>query len=313
MNKGDKTMRDFYHTGLDVSKSEIRQLLDMQRPTKKLFVRKGSGVAVPVSGVYEAGSDNNDGLTWDTAFATIAKAISTANGYINWSASPWAPNIEIHIASGSYAENLTSLPYGGSLIGHGDAFDADGERGVRIKPASGSPVDVNACINMLAYNINFESADTSRVFDAAILNNVQLIHCRFAGAAEATTSTAGIYTNDSVMLTVRDCRIQYVDCGIDFVYADGGDSCTRLSVKDSELVYISEAGIRWSANLVTPACTVGPNNVIHGGGQTLAVGLDDNSGQDNIGVFGNFINATDDIQGLTTNIGGNYIGGSSVE
>ena len=305
--------KNFYHTGLQVSRDDLAAMKsETLSPFYNLYVNKGSGVASPAGNIYKAGSDNNDGLSWETAFATIAKAISTANSFINWSASPWAPNVTIHIFPGSYAENLTSLPYGGFLRGYGDCFDADGETGVRIKPASGSPVDVNACINLGINNIAFESADTSRVFDAAILNNVRMKHCRFSGAPEATTSTAGIYTNDSVMLKVDDCIINYVDCGIDFVYADGGDSCTRLSVTNSELVYISEAGIRWSANLVVPAVTVA-RNIIHGGGQTLAIGIDNNSGSDIVGIWGNYINATDDIQGVTANVGGNYIGGSSIE
>jgi len=167
-----------------------------------------------VDGRY--GSDNNSGRSKNQPFATVATAIAEVNARINWSNSPWANSDKIYVAPGSYAENLTSLPYGAELIGLGDAWDADGENGVRIKPASGAPVDVGSFVNAKVFNIGFESADTSRVFDAAILNNVQFEHCRFAGTPEATTSTAGIYTNDSVMLTVRDSRFMYVDCGIDF-------------------------------------------------------------------------------------------------
>jgi len=272
------------------------------------------GVASPMTKLFvdKLVTASGNGNNWSGAYKTIAEAITVTNAAIDWTASPWAPRYEIHIAPGSYAENLTSLPYGVTMVGHGDCWDADGENGVRIKPASGSPVDVNACINMKCVNIGFESADTSRVFDAAILNNVQFYHCRFAGAPEATTSTAGIYTNDSVMLTVKDCRFEYLDCGMDFVYADGGDSCTRLMVVENYFTYISEAGIRWGANLVVPAVTV-TRNVIHGGGQTLAVGIDNNTGSDIVGVWGNWINATDDIQGVAVNVGGNYIGGSSIE
>jgi len=305
--------KPFYHTGLEVSKNDLRYLLDAQDPPwLNLFVNKGSGVAVPTTGVYEAGNDANDGLTWDTAFATIAKGIAVARSYTNWSASPWATNVKIHIAPGSYAENLTALPHGCHIIGHGECWDADGETGVRIKPASGSPVDVGAWVNGKCENVSFESADTSKVFDCEILNNVQFEHCRFAGAPEATTSLAGLYVRDSVMLTVRDCRFEYLDCGLDFVYADGGDSLTRLLCQGNFITYISEAGIRISANLVVPASLI-CHNVINGGGGTLAIGIDDNSGTDTIGVWGNWIDATDAIQGITANVGGNYIGGSNIE
>lgn len=272
------------------------------------------GVPTPMTKIFvdKLVTASGHGGSWEAAFKTFSEARAVVNAAIDWGASPWAPRYEIHVAPGCYAENLTSLPYGATVIGYGDAWDADGENGVKIKPATGIPVDVNACINTKFINIGFEAPGATRVFDAAVLNNVQFEHCRFAGAPEATTATAGIYTNDSVMLTVRDCRFEYLDCGIDFVYADGGDSCTRLLVADNYFTYISEAGIRWGANLVVPAVTV-CRNVIHGGGVTLAIGIDNNTGSDIVGVFGNYINATDDIQGVAVNVGGNYIGGSSIE
>jgi len=242
-------------------------------------------------------------------FTTVEEAISKSNARINWSGSPWANNTKIHIAPGDYAENLTGLPHGAQLIGYGDCWDADGERGVRIKPASGSPVDVGAFVNGRIYNVGFESADTSRVFDATILNNVQMLHCRLAGAPEATTSTAGIYCSDSTMLTVRDCRIMYVDCGMDFVYVDSGDALTRALIDGNFMTYMSEAGIRVSANLVAPASLI-TNNIICQGGQTLAIGIDINI-TNTIGIYRNIITATDGIEGDTTGVyvGGNYCNG----
>lgn len=270
------------------------------------------GVAPPGGRVFvdKSVSATGTGLTWSSAYKTIAEAITAMNAAIDWSGSPWADATEIHVAPGSYAENLTSLPHGCSLIGHGDCWDADGERGVRIKPASGSPVDVSAFVNGAIINVGFESADTSRVFDAAILNNVQMYHCRFAGAPETTTATAGVYTNDSVMLTVRDCRFEYLDCGLDFVYADGGDSFTRGLIEGNYITYCSEAGIRVSANLVAPASNI-IGNIISGGGTTLAIGVDINMATNTVGIYGNIITATDGIEGDTTGpyVGGNYCNG----
>jgi len=260
-----------------------------------------------VDGRY--GNDNNSGKSVGQPYKTIAKAITVANARINWSASPWANSDKITVFQGSYAENLTSLPYGCEIEGMGDAWDADGENGVRIKPASGSPVDVNACINCKISNIGFESADASKVFDAAIMNNVQMLHCRIAGAPEATTSVAGIYVNDSVQLTVRDTQFNYLDCGIDAVYADGGDSFTRALIEKNYMSYISEAGIRVSASLVAPASKI-IGNYIGQGGQTLAIGIDINI-TNTIEIFGNYISATDGIEGDTTGVyvGGNYCNG----
>lgn len=258
----------------------------------------------------KGGAAGNSGESPDDPLNTIAGAITKANARIDWTASPWANNDVIVIAPGSYAENLTSLPYGCTLVGLGDCWDADGENGVKIKPASGAPVDVNACINTKIINIRFESADTSRCFDAAILNNVQIEHCWFSGAPEATTSTAGIYTNDSVALTVRDCRFTYLDCGIDVVYADANDSFTRALIDSNFFTYISEAGIRVSANLVAPGSMI-CNNMIGQGGQTLAIGIDINMATNTTEIFRNTISATDGIEGDTTGVyvGGNYCNG----
>jgi hypothetical protein len=255
------------------------------------------------------GNDANEGGA-DAPVESIEQAITLANARINWSGSPWANSDVIVVAPGVYAENLTSLPYGCTIVGLGDAYDADGQNGVTIKPASGSPVDVGAAINMKIINVRFESADTSRVFDAAVCNNVQLIHCVFAGAPEATTSTAGIYVNDSVMLTVRDCRFMYLDCGIDAVYADGGDSFTRALIDRNFFTYISEAGIRVSASLVAPGSMICDNRIGQGG-QTLAIGIDINMATNTTDIFGNIISATDGIEGDTTGVyvGGNYCNG----
>lgn len=252
---------------------------------------------------------SGNGSKWTSAFKTIAEAITAAAANVDWGDSPWAIGNEIHIAPGTYAENLIALPHGCFLIGHGDCWDADGEVGVKIKPAAGAPVDVGTFINARIINIGFESPDTSRCFDAAILNNVVFEHCRFAGAPEATTSTCGIYTNDSVMLTVRDCRFEYLDCGIDFVYADGGDSMTRAHIEGNYFTYISEAGIRVSASLVAPASKI-IGNYICQGGVTLAIGIDINI-TNTIDIYNNFITATDGIEGDTTGsyVGGNYCNG----
>ena len=55
--------RDFYHTGLDVARSEIRSLLDGQGPGDEFYVD------------YRNGADGNDGNTWEKALKTYSEAI----------------------------------------------------------------------------------------------------------------------------------------------------------------------------------------------------------------------------------------------
>ena len=56
--------RDFFHTGLQVGRSDIRSLLDGKGPGDIYYVD------------YEKGSDGHDGLSWGKALKTYSQAIS---------------------------------------------------------------------------------------------------------------------------------------------------------------------------------------------------------------------------------------------
>ena len=64
------------------------------------------------------GADDNDGLTWDTAFKTIAKAITISNTYI--SAQHYASRNTIFIR-GTFTETLTTAPEKCDLVGVGSS------------------------------------------------------------------------------------------------------------------------------------------------------------------------------------------------
>ena len=244
---------------LDPNGQEITPLA-LPTTTKRFYVNKRLG-------------SSGDGLSWTTAFKTITEAISAVNGRINWANSPWANGDEIWIAAGTYAENLTSLPYGAKMFGYG--FDMrDGQLGVKIKPASGSPVDVDSVINSYFELIGFEVADTSAIFDAAIMNNNTFNWCYFTGPAETATAAAGIVTNDAVMNRILNTQFSCMDKGIDVNYADGGDSFSHNLIKDCIFDQIDTAGIEISANLVGPSSKVIGCDFF-GGGQTLGYAIND--------------------------------------
>jgi len=241
------------------------------------------------------GSDNNNGLSPDKAKATIAAAITLINARIDWSASPWATHDVIVIAPGTYAENLTSLPYGASVWGQGlDLRDA--QNGVKIKPATGAAVDVGACINTAFYNIHFETAETDagdRVFDASICNNNQFINCRFSGPAETATAV-GFYTNDATGNKWINCEFDCCDIGFDAAYADGGDGFNHNWIYKCRFTQCDTAGLRMSTNLVGPSSIV-EDSIFVGAGQTMAIGIDDNAGI--LDLVKCYITATDPVQG----------------
>lgn len=239
------------------------------------------------------GSDGNSGLKPHVAKATIAAAITLANARIDWGTSPWAKRSVIVVAPGTYAENLTSLPYGGVLYGCGKDL-RDGEAGVKIKPASGVPIDVNAWSNGSVFNFGFEATGVNQVFDAAILNNCHFEDCFFTGPAETVTAAASLVTNDCVKTTFRRCWFANAAIGMKFDYVDGGDSISYLLVEDCIISGVGTAGIYTSLNLVGPHSIVRRTDIF-GGGQTLAIGVDDNSGI--LQLSNCNITATDPVQG----------------
>lgn len=245
------------------------------------FVRN-SGKTYFVDG--KNGLSGASGLRPDDAFSTIAAAVTESNGNIDWSATPWALGDTIIVAPGVYAENLTSLPYGGSIIGLGDAFDLNGQRGVTIKPSSGSPVDCTSVINCHIENICFESPGTSVVFQADNFNRNVVLNCLFSGLPGASpTTTKGLeIVKDMTGNIIKGCVFQVVRNGI-YIVTDNGNSkqASGNIIEDCYVRGADQTGIYFDANCV-PSYTQINRCVIGDGGTTLALGLDDNTGIVNV-------------------------------
>lgn len=230
-----------------------------------------------VDGMY--GSDGNKGIDASKPFATIAKAITTVNARIGWSNTRWATGDVIVIAPGVYAENLTTLPYGATMVGLGDAFDLNGQRGVTIKPTTGSAVDVTSCINTRIHNICFGSADTEAIFQADNLNRCVISHCLFSGNPGASpTTTIGLeVVKDMTGTRISDCTVLVCNIGFKFV-ADNANSkqITGDIIERCIITGCDTAGIYFDANCV-PSMTQITDCIVNGGGATLALAIDDNS------------------------------------
>ncbi|MFX0022194.1 MAG: hypothetical protein ACFE9S_07695 [Candidatus Hermodarchaeota archaeon] len=226
----------------------------------------------------QVGSDSNSGENMEEAFVTIAAAITKANAAIDWSV--WGPRINIWIAPDVYAENLTALPYGCNLIGLGDAFDVNGERGVTIKPATGSPVDCTSIINTRVENICFQSLDSSAVFQADTFNRNVIKNCVFLGLPGASpTTTRGIeVVKDCTGNRISDCMFLQIRNGI-YIVTDNANQ-KQISGTIFERLYIGggdQTGMYFHANC-TPAMVWINECQIGDGSTTLALGLDDNTG-----------------------------------
>lgn len=221
----------------------------------------------------KSGSDSNTGKSWEGAFATIAKFNTVARARVNWSDTPWARADICYIAPGTYAENLTTMTHGAMYIGMGHDI-RDAQLGVKIKPASGSPINLDGLVNTAFFNIGFESADTSRAFDCTVLNNCYFDTCFFSGAAESVTCTEAFYTSDCVKTTFKNSWFCNAGYGMRFEYVDGGDSISYLLVEDCIISGVGTCGIYTSLNLVGPHSIVRRTDV-YGGGQTLTTGVND--------------------------------------
>lgn len=225
------------------------------------------------------GDDDNNGLSIDDPMKTIAKAITAMNAAIDWTESPWARNDILYIAPGLYAENLTSLPYGCTMIGLGDAFDLNGERGVTVKPASGSPVDCTSVINMRIENICFESPDTSVVFQADNFNRNVLVDVILSGKPGASpTTTKGLeIVKDMTGNYLKRVISQVVRNGL-YIVTDPPKQASGNIIDELIVRGADQKGVYFHANCV-PSYTIIKNSEIGDGSTTLALGLDDDTGQ----------------------------------
>ena len=245
-----------------------------------------------VDGTNGIASGSGIGKTPERAYSTIAAAIADVNGQIDWSQTRWAPLSVIIIAPGTYAENLTSMPYGATMIGLGDSLDINGQRGVTIKPASGYPVDITSMINTHVHNICFESPGASGCFEVENLNRCIFTHCVFTGVPGASPTTVyGLRVKDETAsdgngdmtgTRISDCIFQVVQNGL-HITTDNGSS-KQASGNIIEHCYFrgcTATGIYFHPNCV-PSYTQINHCVVGDGSTTLALGLDDNTGQVNV-------------------------------
>lgn len=238
------------------------------------------------------GSDSYDGTTPDNAYATIAQAITQMNARIDWTATPWASRNVLHIAPGLYAENITSLPYGAVIQGYGSHWDLNGEIGVVIKPASGSPVDCTSIINCIIDNIAFFSPDTSVIFQVDNFNRNTMTNCLFAGlpGASPTTTKGFEVVKDCTGSRLENITFLQVRNGI-YVVTDNANSkqISGTVFENIKIMGADQTGFYFDINC-NPAMVNINNCVVGSKGTALALGLDDNT--DQVTVTNTMFNAT---------------------
>ena len=229
------------------------------------------------------GLDARSGKSWAGAKKTIAAAITAMNATLDWTTTPWADSHILYIAPGSYAENLTALPYGCTIIGLGNPMsNSAGYGGVTIMPATGAAVDVTSALDGEIHNVCFRQVATAgAIFQADNFNGMWLNGCVFQGIPGASpTSTRGFeVVKDMTRSRLTKCYFMQCKSGV-YINTDNANSKQIISslFEDITIHCADTAGFYFDINsnpagVLINRCNVGDPST------TLALGLDDNTDQ----------------------------------
>lgn len=148
-----------------------------------------------------------DGLSWDTAFDTIAEAITASNTSIGLSANRWwARRNRIFVLGDGIAESLTILPEKCDVIGLGsDLYPFPRVTGVHViaatRPTAGK---ASACRFI---NMGFQASGTAEIFKVpAACHGIAFIGCEFTSSAAGNTKALAI--TDCAGVRIIGCNFQ---------------------------------------------------------------------------------------------------------
>ena len=219
------------------------------------------------------GLSGNTGRSASAPLDTIAAAITLMKARINWSNSPWARNDVLFIGPGKYEENLTSLPYGCTMIGSG-SHDKDGEVGTVIAPSTGAPVDASTAINIKIHDICFTSAGAYPTFSVDTLNNNLITNCQFRGDTSDDGTRLFETASSCVRNRISNCVFHRGAYGM-YLKADGGGIWETI-IEDCYITGCTAGGI-WIDTGSVASFTAINNCIIGDGVTTLALGFFDDA------------------------------------
>ncbi len=141
-----------------------------------------------------------DGKSWDTAFDTVAEAITASNASIGLAANRWwARRNRIFVCGDGITESLTVLPEKCDIIGVG----ADLHPFPRI---TGAHTIALAKVGCRFINMGFQASGTGDLFVIpAGCHGLQFLGCHFQAAAAGNTKCLEI--TDSAIVVIDSCRI----------------------------------------------------------------------------------------------------------
>ena len=238
----------------------------------------GSGQDISGSTYFvdnNSGSDSNDGATWESAFKTLAKAVTISNLDIARGSDRWARRNTIYYCADTETADLVAFPNKCDVIGVG-SYDANTKPGI-----TGNHVPVNAGNWGTRFiNIWFKApADASPIVTlASTSSGIQFIGCTFSATA---TTTIGIQATASPFLKVIGCRFEgaYVTAAISIAAGEAGGT----EIVDNDILESAAVGILVNSSTTTSWRSVIKHNLI----QAATLTIDENS--DLFYIVGNYM------------------------
>ena len=259
------------------------------------------------------GDDNQDGRSWDSAFATIQAAITASNATIDWSYTPKKYN-HIFVKPGVYAENLTP-PYYCTIEGLGIRGT---DTAAEIHSATGSCI-TGTFLGTVLDNLRMEvDAQDTPMLNLGICNNSRIQRSEFALGA-SVTGVAAIDTDNATHLVVVDNDFtsgMTQNMGYCAYHRGGADKYAHNVRYIDNRMWAKTAGI-WIQNTCTASGALAQYN--HIWIDAAGKGIDDNNGgmliSDNTIVGGAGADAIETAggAGMTTNNWVNIAGTSARE
>jgi hypothetical protein len=142
-----------------------------------------------------------DGLSWDTAFDTIAEAITASNASIGLAANRWwARRNRIFVLGDGITESLTVLPEKCDIIGCGSDL-------YPFPRVTGAHTIEVAKVGCRFINMGFQASGTGDLFVApAACHGLSFLGCTFTSSAAGNTKALEI--TDCAHVRIEGCNFQ---------------------------------------------------------------------------------------------------------
>ena len=172
----------------------------------KIEVESGGAIVFPnPSGGGDYYVDNNagvdatgDGLSWATAWKTLATAITAVNARTG--SSNYAARCRIFYKADSETVNLAAIPQKTDIIGVGSCA------AYPMASIIGNHAPLTEKFGCSFYNVQFIPATAAIIWTLIANNNgVKFYGCQFVGSMSGVTATSAISTTAVELLDIIDC------------------------------------------------------------------------------------------------------------